>query len=227
MNQSSNPIGWRENASAPQASEATLAALRELAVSLLSDNMARSSGMLGLQPFHKAKPMAGTAVTVRTRPGDNLAIHRAFDFCRPGDVLVIDGAGEVTQALMGDIMSSYAESLGVRGLVIDGAIRDVGAIRQREFPVYARGVTHRGPYKNGPGEINVPVTIGRMVVNPGDIIVGDEDGLLAIAPEDVETVIACARRQGAKEAAALQAIAEGRFDRAWVVPHIERMRSGV
>jgi RraA family protein len=218
-----NPIGWREHESAPQADSSTLATLRELAVSLLSDNMARSSGILGLQPFHQPRPMAGTAVTVRTRPGDNLAIHRAFDFCRPGDVLVIDGGGEVTQALMGDIMSSYAESLGVQGLVIDGAIRDVGAIRRRDFPVYARGVTHRGPYKNGPGEINVPVTIGRMVVNPGDIIVGDEDGLLAIAPEDVEAVIAGARRQGEKEANALRSIAEGRFDRAWVTPHRDRM----
>jgi len=220
-----NPIGWREYESAPQADSATLAALRELAVSLLSDNMARSSGILGLQPFHRPKPMAGTAVTVRTRPGDNLAIHRAFDFCRPGDVLVIDGGGELTQALMGDIMSSYAESLGVQGLVIDGAIRDVGAIRSRNFPVYARGVTHRGPYKNGPGEINVPVTIGRMVVNPGDIIVGDEDGLLAIAPEDVEAVIVGARGQGEREASALRSIAEGRFDRAWVKPHRERMMS--
>jgi RraA family protein len=221
-----NPIGWREYESAAQASPATLAALRELAVSLLSDNMARASGIMGLQAYHQPKPMAGTAVTVRTRAGDNLAIHRAFDYCRPGDVLVIDGGGELTQALMGDIMASYAESLGVQGLVIDGAIRDVGAIRQRDFPVYARGVTHRGPYKNGPGEINVPVTVGRMVVNPGDIIVGDEDGLLAIAPADVESVIGGARRQGAKEAAALQSIAEGRFDRSWVTPHVDRMMNG-
>ncbi len=221
-----NPIGWREFESAAQASPATLAALRELAVSLLSDNMARASGIMGLQPYHQPRPMAGTAVTVRTRAGDNLAIHRAFDFCRPGDVLVIDGGGELSQALMGDIMASYAESLGVQGLVIDGAIRDVGAIRQRDFPVYARGVTHRGPYKNGPGEINVPVTVGRMVVNPGDIVVGDEDGLLAIAPGDVDSVIAGARKQGAKEAAALQSIAEGRFDRAWVRAHLDRMMNG-
>ncbi|SIT45528.1 Demethylmenaquinone methyltransferase [Paraburkholderia piptadeniae] len=221
-----NPIGWREFESAPQASAATLDALRELAVSLLSDNMARASGIMGLQPYHRPKAMAGTAVTVRTRAGDNLAIHRAFDFCRPGDVLVIDGGGELTQALMGDIMASYAESLGVQGLVIDGAIRDVGALRERDFPVYARGVTHRGPYKNGPGEINVPVTVGRMVVNPGDIIVGDEDGLLAIAPSDVERVIGGARKQGAKEAAALQSISEGRFDRSWVMPHLDRMMRG-
>ncbi len=221
-----NPIGWREHDSAPQASQDTLTALRELAVSLLSDNMARSSGTVGLLAYHQPKPMAGTAVTVRTRAGDNLAIHRAFDFCRPGDVLVIDGGGELTQALMGDIMASFAESIGVQGLVIDGAIRDSGAIRQRYFPVYARGVTHRGPYKSGPGEINVPVTVGGMVVHPGDIVVGDEDGVLAISPADVEAVIEGARKQGAKEAAALESIAQGRFDRAWVLPHQERMIKG-
>jgi RraA family protein len=223
MNSASNPIGWREYESAPQARPATLEALRELAVSLLSDNMARASGTVGLQPYHRPRPMTGTALTVRTRPGDNLAIHRAFEYCRPGDVLVIDGAGDLTQALMGEIMATFAESLGVQGLVIDGAIRDVGALRQRAFPVYARGVTHRGPYKNGPGEINVPVTVGGMIVHPGDIIVGDEDGVLAIAPADVDAVIEGARRQQAKEAAALASIANGNFDRAWVPPQRDRM----
>jgi RraA family protein len=221
-----NPIGWHHNKSAPQASPEILETLRGLAVSLLSDNMARASGTVGLQSYHRPKPMAGTAVTVRTRGGDNLAIHRAFDFCRPGDVLVIDGGGDLSQALMGEIMSSFAESLGVQGLVIDGAIRDVGALRQGDFPVYARGVTHRGPYKNGPGEINVPVSVGGMVVHPGDIIVGDEDGVLAIPVAEVEAVIAGAKKQGEKEEAALRSIAKGEFDRSWVVPHEARMMGG-
>jgi RraA family protein len=221
-----NPIGWCHNESAPQASPEILETLRGLAVSLLSDNMARSSGTVGLLPYHRPKPMAGTAVTVRTRGGDNLAIHRAFDFCRPGDVLVIDGGGDLSQALMGEIMSSFAESLGVQGLVIDGAIRDVGALRQRDFPVYARGATHRGPYKNGPGEINVPVSVGGMVVHPGDIVVGDEDGVLAIPVAEVEAVIAGAKKQGEKEAAALLSIKRGEFDRSWVVPHEARMMGG-
>ncbi|MEA3094140.1 MAG: hypothetical protein QOJ04_5482 [Caballeronia sp.] len=221
-----NPPGWRRHASAPQVRPDTLEALRGLAVSLLSDNMARVSGTIGLVPYHRPKPMAGTAVTVRTRPGDNLAIHRAFDFCRPGDVLVIDGGGDITQALMGEIMATYAESLGVQGLVIDGAIRDVGAIREHDFPVYARAATHRGPYKNGPGEVNVPVTVGGMVVQPGDIIVGDQDGVLAIAPADVAAVIEGARRQADKEAAALRSIAEGRFDRDWISPQETKMMGG-
>ena len=218
-----NPPGWRRNPSAPSADPVLLEALRGLATSLLSDNMARVSGTIGLMPYHRPRPMAGTAVTVRTRGGDNLAIHRAFDFCRPGDVLVIDGGGEVGQALMGEIMATYAESLGVQGLVIDGAIRDVGAIRARDFPVYARGVTHRGPYKNGPGEINVPVAVGGMVVHPGDVVVGDDDGVLAIAPEDAAAVMEAAQRQGEKEAAVLRSITEGRFDRTWIDPHEAKM----
>ena len=221
-----NPPGWRRNPSAPSADPALLDALRGLATSLISDNMARVTGAVGLTPYHRAKPMAGTAVTVRTRGGDNLTIHRAFDFCRPGDVLVIDGAGDLGQALMGEIMASYAESLGVAGLVIDGAIRDVGSIRAKHFPVYARGVTHRGPYKNGPGEINVPVSVGGMVVHPGDIVVGDEDGVVAIAPSDAAEVMQAARRQGEKEAESLRAIAAGTFDRAWVKPHEAKMMGG-
>src|SRR5476649_1843105 len=144
-----NPPGWRRHASATQASPEILETLRGLAVSLLSDNMARVSGTIGLTPYHRPRPMAGTAVTVRTRPGDNLAIHRAFDFCRPGDVLVIDGGGDITQALMGEIMATYAESLGVQGLVIDGAIRDVGAIRARTGQACARVAPHRRTATNG------------------------------------------------------------------------------
>lgn len=221
-----NPPGWRRFPSAPSADPATLEALRGLATSLLSDNLQRASGTVGLSPFHRPRPMAGTAVTVRTRGGDNLAVHRAFDFCRPGDVLVIDGGGEVSQALVGEILARFAESLGVQGIVVDGAIRDVAAIRARDFPVYARGVIHRGPHKNGPGEINVPVAVGGMVVQPGDLVVGDEDGVLAIAPADVAAAIEAARRQGEQEAAALRAIEDGRFDRGWVEPHEKRMMGG-
>jgi RraA family protein len=217
--------GWERNPSAPQASPKIIEQLRSIAVSLLSDNMARLSGSVGLTPYHRPKQMVGTAVTVRTRAGDNLAIHRAFDFCRPGDVLVIDGGGELTQALLGEIMSAYAESIGIVGLVVDGAIRDVGAIRAKDFPCYARGVTHRGPYKAGPGEINVPVTVGGMVVNPGDIVIGDEDGLLAISQDSAPAIIALAEAQGRKEADALKAIAAGTLDRSWVDAQERKMMS--
>lgn len=208
--------GARRNPSAPQVEAAVLETLRGIAVALLSDNLHRSTGSVGLQPYHRAKAMAGTAVTVRTRGGDNLTILRAFEYCRPGDVMVVDCGGDITNAVVGGILTYYAATIKLSGMVIDGAIRDVAEIRERDFPVYARGVNHRGPYKDGPGEINVPVSIGGMVVNPGDIIVGDEDGLLAFAPSEAASVIEKALVQGRKEAETMAAMKEGRWDRSFI-----------
>ncbi|MGV2290779.1 RraA family protein [Trinickia sp. YCB016] len=208
----------RKNPPATQAGEALLEALRGIPVSALSDSMHRNIGTVGLQPYQRPgkKTMAGTAVTMRSRGGDNLTYLRALDFCRPGDVLVIDAGGDLNNAVVGGILSFYAASVGVAGLVIDGAIRDVAEIRERDFPVYARSVTHRGPYKDGPGEINVPVSVGGMVVNPGDIVVGDQDGLLAIPQIDAGEVIEKARAVLEAEAETIRAMKEGRWNRAFV-----------
>lgn len=180
--------------------------------------MHRNTGTSGLRPYHRPGKltMAGTAVTVRSRGGDNLAYLRALDFCRPGDVLVVDAGGDLNNAVVGGILSFYAASAGLAGLVVDGAIRDVAEIRERDFPLYARGVTHRGPYKDGPGEINVPVCVDGMVVHPGDIVVGDQDGLLAIPQADAESVIEKARAVVKAEAETMRAMREGRWSREFV-----------
>jgi len=208
----------RKNPSAPQVAPAILAALQDIPVAALSDNPHRNIGSVGLQPYHRPgrKTMAGTAVTVKTRGGDNLTPMRAFEFCRPGDVLVIDAGGDVTNAVIGGILSFYTATIGTAGLVLDGAIRDVAEIRERDYPVYARGVNHRGPYKDGPGEINVPVSVGGMVVNPGDIVVGDQDGLLAFSPDEAELLIEKARAHLETEARTIQAMKEGRWDRSFL-----------
>ena len=213
-----NDLGARRFPSAPQADARHIEALRQLAVALVSDNMHRGTGSLGVAPFHKPGPltMAGTVVTVRCRGGDNLLPLRAFDYCRPGDVLVIDAGGDLSNAVVGGIITAAAAMLGLAGMVIDGAIRDVAEIREREFPVYARGVNHRGPYKNGPGEINVPVCIGGMVVQPGDIILGDQDGLLAFPAAEAAQLIEKARQQHDKEQQQMQEILQGRWDRSFV-----------
>ena len=190
--------------------------MKQIPVALLSDQLQRNRGSTGLQPYHHPAPLAGTAVTVRTRAGDNLAILRAFDICRPGDVLVIDADGDVANALVGGIMTFYAASVGVAGMVLDGAIRDVAEIRERPFPVYARGVNHRGPYKDGPGAINVPVSVGGMAVSPGDIVVGDQDGLVVLSRDEAPAVIEKALLQQQKEEETMQAIREGRWDRSFV-----------
>jgi regulator of RNase E activity RraA len=208
----------RKIPSAPQADPKVLAALREIPLSALSDNMHRNIGTVGLHPYHRPvhQTMAGTAVTARSRGGDNLTYLRALEFCRPGDVLVIDGGGDLLNAAVGGILSFYAASIGLQGVVVDGAIRDVAEIREREFPVYARGVTHRGPYKDGPGEINVTVSVGGMVINPGDIVVGDQDGLLAIPQDGVEALIDKARGVLEAEAETMRAMKEGRWNRAFI-----------
>ncbi len=208
-------IGFRILPSPPRADAALLKRLAALPVSNVSDNMARGTGA-GIEPFHRSGKMVGTAFTVRTRPGDNLMVHKAIDMAAPGDVIVVDAGGALENAIIGELMSGWAEKRGVAGIVIDGAIRDSETLSEGDFPVYAAGVTHRGPWKDGPGEINVPVSIGGMVVNPGDLVAGDHDGVIAISPEDAERVIAAAEAQYKRERAALAAIAAGDWDRKWV-----------
>lgn len=208
----------RKVPSAAQADPKVIAALRDIPVAALSDNMHRNIGTVGLHPYHRPgkQTMAGTAVTARSRGGDNLTYLRALEFCRPGDVLVIDAGGDLNNAVVGGILSFYAAHVGVAGVVIDGAVRDVAEIRERDFPVYARGVTHRGPYKDGPGEINVPICVGGMVVNPGDVVVGDQDGLLAIPQQGIEDVIEKSLAHLQAEARTIQAMREGRWDRSFI-----------
>ena len=198
--------------------DAALPALFEgLPASNISDNMNRMPGTVGLAPFHRpGVHLRGVAFTVRVRSGDNLMIHRALQLGRPGDVLVIDGEGCVDRALIGEIMKNVAQSRGMVGAVVDGAIRDAAAFRGGDFACYARGVCHRGPYKDGPGEINVPVTVGGMLVHPGDVIIGDDDGVVAIPPAQARAVAEATRRKAAAEAATLQSIAQGRYDDAWI-----------
>ncbi len=179
-----------------------------IATSLISDNLDRLAGAVGLRPYHAGGPLVGTALTVRTRRGDNLAIHAALRIARPGDVIVIDGEGDLGQALVGEIILAAAEAKGVAGFVIDGAIRDVAAIGKSTLPCYARGVIHRGPYKNGPGRINVPVAIGGLVVNPGDLVVGDEDGVVALAPWLAVELLPAIRAQEERERLKLAAFSK-------------------
>lgn len=212
------PIGFRILPFAAQPSAKLIAQLRKTATAHLSDNMHRLHAIgPDLFPCHRGGRMVGTALTVKISPGDNLMVHKAIDIVRPGDVVVVDAGGVCSQAIIGEIMSAIAERNGAAGMVIDGAIRDADALALSDFPVYARGITHRGPYKNGPGEINVPVVIGEAVVNPGDIIIGDDDGLLALPQDMAEETLKLARLQEKKESDMLKAIRAGKkVDRRWV-----------
>lgn len=172
--------------------------------------------------MHSAGVLAGPALTVKTRPGDNLMIHRALDVAEPGDVVVVDGAGDLTNALVGELMVAHAIHRQLGGLVIFGAIRDSAEIRAGKFPVYAAGITHRGPYKDGPGEINVPIAIDGMVIEPGDLMLGDSDGIVAVRIDDAPSICSLAEAKHSAEAAQMERIRQGKSSRDWVVETLRR-----
>ena len=133
--------------------------------------------------------IVGPALTVRVPPTDNLMIHKALTLIKPGDVLVIEGGGNHSWALLGFLMVSTAQKLGVAGIVADGCVRDAQEIRRSGFPVFSAGLSPNGPFKEGPGEINYPISCGGQVVRPGDIIIADDDGVVVMKQELVESVI--------------------------------------
>lgn len=208
-------------ATAPPAPAALRAALRDIVTSHLSDNLGRLTGIGGLTRYHRSARLVGTAFTVKTPPGDNLAIYKALPQLLPGHVLVVDAGGDTTNAVVGELIMLYAAKRGCAGFVIDGAIRDAGAFGAADFPCHARARGHRGPYKHGPARLNGPVAIGGEVVQPGDLIVGDEDGLVVFPERAAEQLIAAARRTAAAEQAIREEIANGRVEQSWIIGALE------
>lgn len=187
----------------------------QIPVANISDSMSRmSAGGNSLRPMHASGVMCGPALTVKVRPGDNLMVHMALNLAVEGDVIVVDASGDLTNAIIGERMLAYCVAKKFAGMVIYGAVRDYGWIRQQNFPVYASGISHRGPYKDGPGEINVPISIGGMVVNPGDLIIGDEDGLLSIDQHEAAALYPKAAAKFKHESETFTAIGKGDNDAA-------------
>jgi RraA family protein len=200
----------------------------DIPVANVSDCMSRMfAGGPRLMPMHRGGRMAGPALTVRTRPGDNLMIHKALEMAKPGDVIVVDGGGDLTNSLIGEIMVVHAGKLGVAGIVIHGSIRDAGAIRQGSLPVFAAGVTHRGPYKDGPGEINVPLALEGMVVDPGDLVIGDDDGLLCVPFEHAQSLLDAAEAKQEIEKGMVAAITAGTYEAPWIDAALKRLNCHV
>ena len=197
--------------------------LKGCTTSQISDAMQRLPGSVSLRPLHRGAALLGTAFTVRVRSGDNLFIHKALQLLRPGDVLVVDGGGDTSRALVGEIMKRVAQSRGCAGFVIWGAVRDSAAFAEDDFPCFARAVTHRGPYKHGPGECGVTVCVDGMLVDPGDIVVGDADGVVVVAAAQALEVGHAAREIARKEAQLLSAIDQGRYEDTWVDESLRRL----
>ena len=192
---------------------------RDMPVANIDDNMQRIAAVdSAIKPIGYKGQMVGVAFTVRVPQGDNLMFHAAMDLAKPGDIIVIDAGGFDNRAIFGELMCTYLKTRGILGIICDGAVRDYGGLAAMEnFRVYARAVTPNGPYKNGPGEINVPVVIGGKIVYPGDIVVADDDGVLFIRPDEAEAIAAATRGVEAKEADIMKHILEdGTYIRPWV-----------
>lgn len=188
----------------------TVAKASEFAASILADVAGRRGTLSSrISPLTPETRVAGPALTVEVRPGDNLMIHAAMAVAKPGDVLVIDGKGDETCALMGEIMVSQCKAIGVAGIIIFGSVRDTEAIREIGFPVYAVGANPNGPTKNISGRVNWPISVGGTAVLPGDLIVGDADGVVVVEREKAPGLLAAAAKKVQDETKRLTEIRTG------------------
>ncbi|USX28983.1 4-carboxy-4-hydroxy-2-oxoadipate aldolase/oxaloacetate decarboxylase [Oxalobacteraceae bacterium OTU3CINTB1] len=194
----------------PDISLDTLRGLRELGAATVHEAQGGKGALdSGMKPIDAAMRVAGPAFTVDARPADNLMLHYAMLKARPGDVLVVDAKGFLEAGVWGDVFTEQALKMGLAGLVINGAVRDAAAIIAAGFPVFARGLSIKGTGKHQPGRIDVPVVIGDVEIQPGDIVIGDQDGLVVVARKDADAVLAAGRAREAKEAAYRERIRNG------------------
>ena len=195
-------IGNRIFTQFERADKDLIEAFRGIPSSNTNDEMNRLFCMNESMRLINPKPgmsMVGPAFTVKAPIGDNLFLHYALDMAQPGDIIVVDGGGYANRSFCGEIMMRFAQKKGIAGVVIDGCIRDSDGMKNLDMPVYCVGVTPQGPFKNGPGEINTPVSCAGQVVFPGDILVGDEDGITVVHKQDAAEVLAAAQKKKSGE----------------------------
>ena len=221
-------IGNRVFLKRPMPSRELLDGFAGLPAANIADTMGRSCAM---NPRIKLMSgfrgiMVGPALTVKARAGDNLFLHQALDMSQPGDIIVVSNDEDQTRSLMGEIMFTYAKyqrKLG--GLVLDGPVRDLDALREMDLPVYATGSTPGGPHKEGPGEINVPIACGGVSINPGDIIVADADGIIVVPLKDAPVVLEAAKKFHEQDAAKVEDAKHGTSNQKWVMQSLETKKT--
>lgn len=218
------PVGFRVYLKRNLPPRELVESFRTIPAANIADCMGRHNAMIP-EIRLMTKPgecnMVGVALTVKTCYGDNLMIHQALDMASEGDVIVVANEGGRNRSLLGEIMYRYGERKKLAGLVLDAPIRDALQIHSGSLPLYATGSTPGGPYKEGPGEVNVPVSCGGVHVNPGDIIVGDTDGVIVIARQDAQEVLEAVKAFQQNDQRKLQAAINGTADRSWVMKQLE------
>ena len=189
----------------------------EFQAAILADVAGRRGTMHSrVAPVHERMKLAGPAFTVEVRPGDNLMIHAAMALAQPGDIIVVDGKGDQTAALMGTLMLSACKKLKLGGVIIDGSIRDKLELLDLGFPVFSAGFNPAGPTKFVPGRINHPISAGGVTIHPGDLVVGDADGVVVIERAKAPAMMSLATKKVADEAARIEAIARGDTGSKWL-----------
>lgn len=207
-------LGFRILPSGRRLPGAVLERFRGLASANVADAMGRFNFMDAGIRSRTGRPLAGPALTVVCRPGDNLMLHKALAMAALGDVVVVATGGNVTSAVFGELMGRSASAAGLGGLIVDGAVRDVMALTELAVPVFSRSVCPGGCDKDGPGEINVPIACGGAAVLPGDVVVGDEDGVAVVPQADAEAVLAAVAAIAEREQARVEEIRSGTIFRA-------------
>lgn len=179
----------------------------------------------GLRPIQQDVRVAGTAVTALCWPGDNLMIHVAVEQCRPGDLLVVATAAPSTHGMFGELFATALARRGVVGLVIDAGVRDTSELRAMGFPVWSRHVSAEGTVKSTAGSVNVPVVIAGQVIDAGDVVIADDDGVVVVPREGAQDAVVAARARVAKEEASREAFAAGQLglDRYALRPVLEQL----
>ena len=201
----------------PRVSAGLVEQASQYQAAILADVNGRRGAMHGrIQALRPRMKLAGPALTIDVRPGDNLMIHAAMALAKPGDILVIDGKADQTAALMGTIMMTACRKLGIAGVVIDGAVRDSLELDEMDFPVFSVGTNPNGPTKQVAGRIGHPVTVGGVVVHPGDLIVADADGVMVVERERIEALLPLAAKKVADENARVAAIGQGNTGAPWL-----------
>lgn len=176
----------------------------------------------GIRNLVNETALVGPALTVKLYPGDNLMLHKALDAAEPGDVVVVDSSLNTTTAVIGDLVSSKAKHRGIAGVIVDGLVRDIEAVRAVGLPVYGRGVTPKGPLHRGPGELGYPVSCGGIVVNPGDVIVADTSGIVVVRADFAEDLLERLDAQRDALASYVANVKRGVFSNEWVDRYLEQ-----
>jgi len=202
-------LGFRVLASPPRLSDDLLARFAGFASATLADAMGRFNYMDEGMRSRSGLPLCGLAVTVNCRPADNLMVHKALEVAQPGDIVVVATGGSTRTAVFGDLMCRTAVARKLGGIIVDGAIRDVEGITELGFPAFSRTVSPGSCDKDGPGEVNVTISCGGTVVSPGDIVVGDADGVTVVPREHAEEVLILAAQVMERERARIKEIGQG------------------